>query len=328
MSVQGAELRDAMVPEGVSSKDADKFFNVAVDVTSLPGEYSLSSSSTESVDPVESATEMAARVLTLSNRQGGRYQDDRLWCNMSRHGLYRLKDPGDTFAMITKFRSRASAAFEQQDVAFAGIMHRRNFSEKDIRRYCETGLLPRIIQLTHDFYLRLLYEIQHLDGKYPDLRKAGTASPARAMLDHHRTKLGEIRRNCLDKRQLLMQMYTYLRDSAENSFYDPTMQGAVWNRMAFISVNMDLRQPGTGGDGGTGGGGPPNAPKRHICKHCASRMLHTWFEIEHNRTACPLRTLPTAKKAKAARLQIINAKNENESADLQELLAQALVDHA
>ena len=52
------------------------------------------------------------------------------------------------------------------------------------------------------------------------------------------------------------------------------------------------------------------------------------FGVEHNKSVCPLRTLTTAKKAKAARLQIIEARNDNPSADLQELLAQALVDHA
>ena len=276
LPVAGTDIKTAMAPAGISKKDVKKFFNTAVDVTSFPGEFSLSSSHDDSLNPLESASEMTSRVLTLTGREKGEYQDDKLWAQATRHGLRKLTDPGDTFAVITKYRTRISSALEQQDTVFASIMSRRNFSERKIKEYCETGLLPRIIQSTNEYYLRLLYEIQHLQGQHPHLR-SGTDSPARAMLDHHREKLGEIRRNSFDRTHLIFNMYTYLRDAAEVNFMDSKMHRALWNHMAFLQVNIrNINGSDTVDNNGQGAPGAPSGgnPKVNMCKKCSSRALH------------------------------------------------------
>ena len=51
------------------------------------------------------------------------------------------------------------------------------------------------------------------------------------MLRFHSEKLMEIRQFSVSRKQLILQMYTYLRDAQAKDFYHESMAGALWERI-------------------------------------------------------------------------------------------------
>jgi hypothetical protein len=139
--------------------------------------------------------------------------------------------------------------------------------------------------------------------------------PARAMLKFHADKLVEIRNFAVSRKQLILQVYTYLRDAKAQDFYHESMAGAIWERLG------DLSMP-TPNAGGGGGGGGAEVTR---CGWCSQKELHRLFNLPGQRQVCPVKDLTDKAKAKEAAKWIVDQIRATPSKDIQELLASALV---
>jgi hypothetical protein len=137
--------------------------------------------------------------------------------------------------------------------------------------------------------------------------------PAKAMLSFHSEKLMEIRQEfAVSKKQLILQIYTYLRDAQAKDFYHESMAGAIWERIGSLQMASPSQT-------GTGAGGESK------CSWFSSKDLHKLFNVVGQRSLCPLKTLTDKSKAKEAAKSIIDQKRADSAKDTQELLAGALV---
>lgn len=106
------------------------------------------------------------------------------------------------------------------------IMYRCNFDRTSISLYLQAGLLPRIIQASHDRYIALLYKarqkvIEH--GSWDD-------SLGYEMILHHARETQNIRQYSVDWRNFVIQTYVYLRDAERKSYVDETMYESLFKR--------------------------------------------------------------------------------------------------
>jgi hypothetical protein len=88
------------------------------------------------------------------------------------------------------------------------------------------------------------------------------------MWDFHAKRLLQIRQNTLRTRKaLVLQTYTYLRDTNANSFYHESMTRSLWDRLATLTVNPgegeSVGGQSAGASASTGGRGASSGEVKH-----------------------------------------------------------------
>jgi hypothetical protein len=129
------------------------------------------------------------------------------------------------------------------------------------------------------------------------------------MLSFHSEKLMEIRQFSVSRKQLILQIYTYLRDAQAKDFYHESMAGAIWERIA----NVPSSTPNQ-----TGGAAESK------CSWCTNKDMHKLFSAVGQRDHCPVKPILNKTKAKDAAKWIVDQKRADPTKDIQELLASAL----
>jgi hypothetical protein len=133
------------------------------------------------------------------------------------------------------------------------------------------------------------------------------------MLTFHSEKLLEIRSYAVSRKQLILQIYSYLRDSHVKDFYHESMSGALWQRINDLSIPA-----GSGGGTGTGAG------EATRCGCCNNKDLHKLLNLPGQKTHCPLKTLTEKSKAREGAKWVMDQKRATPANDVQELLTTAL----
>ena len=105
----------------------------------------------------------------------------------------------------------------------------------------------------------------------------------------------EIRQFAVSRKQLILQIYTYLRDAQAKYFYHESLAGAISDRIGDLQ-SATLTQPGAG----NGVAAEPG------CSYCLNQALHKFFNIPGQKNLCLLKTLPD--KAKEAAKWIVDQK--------------------
>jgi hypothetical protein len=157
----------------------------------------------------------------------------------------KLKTQEDLFEFVPKLRLSKRAAFTQEGNLLQQFLYQRHYSGKYIREYVQSSLLCILTARSFKSFFDLRDAIRQLAYDYPHWE----GRPAKAMLSFHLDKLLEIWQFVVSRKQLILQVYTYLRDSQAKDFYHESMAGALWTRIG------NLPSP-NGGNGGNGGGGP------------------------------------------------------------------------
>jgi hypothetical protein len=133
--------------------------------------------------------------------------------------------------------------------------------------------------------------------------------PAKAMLSFHSEKLMEIRQFTVSRKQLILRIYTYLRDAQAKEFYHESMSGAIWQRIASIPATPSQA------DGGT---------ESSRCNYCSNKEMHKLFHVLGQRDLCPVKILANKTKAREAAKWIADQKRADPTKNIQTLLASAL----
>ena len=159
------------------------------------------------------------------------------------------------------------------------------YDEDGVEDYLQRGLLLRITRDTFRFYQELINAAReaHLDPiAGEDTNWEG--GRGEALIDHHSQKLLDIRTFSPDRRALILQTYTYLRDAAQNNFSTPAMSELLWAQISQLRAEMRNTTAKKGG------GNPPadgSTEPTYKCSHCRCAALHRAFKKGPGKRNCP-----------------------------------------
>ena len=139
------------------------------------------------------------------------------------HSLGRLKNREALFDFVKKLRKSQEAAFNQQSNLIQHFLYKQHYTETYSDEYRRTSLLSRLTALSYTYFFALGDSIRQSTYHYPSWE----GSPAKAMVTFYSEKLIKIRQFAVSCKQLILQVYTYLRDSHAKSFYHESMWSAL-----------------------------------------------------------------------------------------------------
>jgi hypothetical protein len=314
--VTGTAIDKVIGPEGLSAKDADQLYNLAVDVASLPGMYiSRQDNNVDEDAEATRTTQMAATLLATAINKRAQIHDS-LWKTRSRHGLKDVKDEASFFELVQSVGKAEKHAFEHQEICLRGLLAKRHYDQRSVDNYVQHGLLLRITRDSFQYYKDLLNHARELQYRHKGVWEGG---PAESMISYHSKELYAIRLYAPSKKVLVLRTYTYLRDVKAKSFYDESMTEALWDRFAALSKAQQLAgtmqesEEDKLADGRPKGGGRVASP---VCSHCKSKTLHTMFGAAPYKRSCPLKDQGDAIARRMVGV-IIKKHEEDPKADLQ-----------
>jgi hypothetical protein len=309
MSVNGVAIDKDVAPNRMRRADRGAMYTAAVDVTSLPGGWNSNKGVSEELfQETQKMAQLTQTIMASTNKLQGMEIQDTSWNSTIRHSLGKVKSREDLFEFVKKLRKSKKAAFKQELNLIQHFMYHRHYSGQFIREYSRSSLLSLITMRSFKSFFDLADAIRQLAFDYGQWE----GGPAKAMLSFHSEKLMEIRQFSVSRKQLILQIYTYLRDAQAKDFYHESMAGAIWERIGSLQMTTPSQTgPGAGGDS--------------KCSWCSSKDLHKLFNVVGQRNLCPLKTLTDKNKAKEAAKSIVDQKRADSAKDIQELLAGALV---
>jgi hypothetical protein len=313
MSINGVKIDGVVAPDSMRRKDRGSLYNASVDVTSLPGGWNSNKGVSEELfNESQKIAQLTSSILASTNKVRGMEIQDTSWSSTIRHSLGKVKGREDLFEFVKKLQKSKKAAFKQECNLIQHYLYQRSYDGKYIREYCRSSLLGVLWARSFKNFFDLGDAIRQLAYDHPNWE----SGLARAMLHFHSEKLMEIRQFSVSRKQLILQVYTYLRDAQAKDFYHESMAGAIWERIGKLS----LPPPGASGTPGTPG--TPAGPTK--CSHCASLDLHKLFNVLGQKPLCPVKAVPRAK-AKEAALWVISQKRSTPTKDKVELINEAAV---
>jgi hypothetical protein len=311
----GTEIDKVIGPEGMSTKDADQLYNLAVDVASLPGMYIARNDSNMDEDAEATrTTQMAATLLATAINKREQVHDS-LWKSRSRHGLREAKDEASFFSLVQAVGKAEAHAFEHQEVCLRSLLAKRHYDQRSVDSYIQHGLLIRLTKDSFQWYKDLLNHSRELQYRHQGVWQDG---PAQSMISYHSKELYAIRSYAPSKKVLILRTYTYLRDAKAKNFYDDSMNETLWDRFAIMSKRAREAEdkPATEAQKAVKGAGA-------ACSHCKSKLLHNLFGVVTYKRSCPLRD-QGAEVAKRMVAVIIKKHEEDPDVEMKDLKDQVV----
>jgi len=309
MSINSPKIDKAMAPSKMRRSDRGSLYNASVDVTSLPGGWNSNKGVSEELfNESQKIAQLTSTILASTNKVKGMEIQDSTWNSSIRHSLGKVRNREELFEFVRKLRKSKKAAFKQEGNLIQHYLYQRHYEGSYIREYVRSSLLGIISARSFKSFFDLGDAIRQLAYDHPHWE----GGPARAMLRFHSEKLMEIRQFSVSRKQLILQMYTYLRDAQAKDFYHESMAGALWERIGDLSHTPSP----TNGNGGT------TEPTR--CGLCGNKDMHKLFNVLGQKTLCPVKDVPRAK-AKDAAKWIVDQKRAAPDKDIHSLLSEAKI---
>jgi hypothetical protein len=315
MSINGTKIDKEVAPDKMRRADQVSMYTAAVDVTSLPGGWNSNKGvSEEMFSESQKIVQLTASILASSNKARGMEIQDTSWNSTIRHSLGKMKNREDVFEFVKKLGKSKKSAFRQEGNLIQHFLYQRQYAGTYIREYSRSSLLTRLTSKSFTYFFSLGDAIRQLAYNHPNWE----GGPAKAMLTFHSEKLLEIRLFAVSRKQLILQIYSYLRDAHAKDFYHESMSGALWERIGDLS----MAAPGANNGGGGGGNNAGDGTTR--CGWCNNKDLHKLLNLPGQKSQCPFKNLTEKSKAREGAKWVVDEKRTTPAKDVQELLATAL----
>ena len=268
-------MDDLLMPPLVDDPEArTDFYDVAMDVTSLPGGYRVAD------DDDYGSTELLARAFGRT-----RHSHYRNWRKTTHNQLGRIGSAKELLQFVKDVEKTLQRNKAAQDHRMRAFLHSCRLPSEVVGLYMQSGMLPRLIQDTYRFFLGLLETLRSSYWEMSDaVWKDGYVDQ---MIRHHALELGQIRSTAADYRMHLLETYVYLRNAHKEKYQDPSFTRSVLFFAARSQADAGSSPPDTSG--------APSAQSVNRCKHCRRNGLHSGTAKED----CPLKAL-SSRKAQAA----------------------------
>jgi hypothetical protein len=228
MSINGQKIDAALALDKMKKSDRNTMYTAAVDVASLPGGWNQTKGVSEELfAETQKMAQLTSTILQSTGKLKQMEVQDTTWNSTLRHSLGQIKNRDNVLEFMKKLRKSRKSAFKQQDNLIEHFLYRRHYSSKYIRTYLQTSLLTKIANNSFQNFFDLVDAIRQLSIDLPQWE----GGPAKAMLEYHASKLWDIRQYVISRKQLILQVYTYLRDAQAKEFHHEAMVGALWERL-------------------------------------------------------------------------------------------------
>lgn len=264
-----------LLPPTVEDREARQdFYDLAMDVASLPGGYR----STDDDD--HSPTELLVHAL---GRNRSSYF--RNWRKPTHNALGRIKSAKELMQFVRDVEKMHTRNKASQDHRMRSFLHSCHIPSEVIGLYLQSGLLLRVVQDTFRFYLGLLESLRSAQWEMSSASwKDGYVD---RMIQHHSLEMAQIRATAADYRMHLLETYVYLRNAHKEKYQDPSFTRHLLYAVA------------TNGFGTTSESTTPRdtdgAQASTRCKHCRRNGVHSGITKDD----CLLKGL-SARKAQSA----------------------------
>ena len=273
-----------------------EFYDLAMDVANLPGGYRTAD------DDDYGSTELLARAF--GRTRTGVFRN---WRKHSHNALARIKSQKELLQFVRDVEKAVDRHRAAQEQRMRTFLYASRVAPEVIGLYLRSGLLPRIINETYQYYKGLLETCRSAQWEMPGATwKDGYVDQ---MIQHHATELGQIRQTAADYRSHLLETYVYLRNSNKEKYQDPTFTRALLYSVAKShgggTSDSERASESTGG-----------IQSASRCKHCRRKDTHQGTDKED----CPLKSL-SARKAQAAVANLNKNQAKAVAKKIKELLA-------
>ena len=321
MDIEGRKIDAAMAPPDLSSKDFDALYDTALDVAALPG--TLKSATYK---PPEGLTVdgLGSLVNTWTSGRTKYTTFKTAWDSEHNHGLGRVTDKATLLKAAQKLHDDRKDNLKPTTQRVNILLLERHYSSAAVKRYQRYGGIPMLARLSYAAYSGLLATLRQRAIDFPDWE----TGPAKEMLEHHSSKLAQIRATAVNRKSLILNTYVYLRDAEASDYTSTTMYRSMWESMTEVRNQCfalgvaleEARESGAkkGKPDGDGGGSKQ-------CAHCRSRKLHELLGVGVGRSTCPFSDLKSAQARKAAGVAM--AAFEKEGGKLVDHVKKALDEH-
>jgi hypothetical protein len=295
-----AEVLGVLCPKGISEEVKRELMETAVDVVSLPGKLT----NIEANGGMDQLAATLGELSSFESRRAGFVARDTQWQAKNRNALDRIKTLEDLINGTEELSTQRDRVMSNMGSNMCEVLMKAGWTLPDSKMFVEAGLLPRIIRATMDHYFYLLLHLRHLSsGPVTNWKNIG-----RIHLLHHATQLRNIRTYAVRRSQVLLQVYTYLRDSSASGYMSLKLFG---------KVTSQLREAVSGQTSLTTG-----ESKAHLCAHCNSSILHeggtedcVLMKFKQRRARAIARTLfPKITNDPDGREEIVNEAIQEEEA--------------
>jgi hypothetical protein len=329
MSINGGKIEQKAAPDLMRPSDYEQLYNSAVDVTSLPGGWAPKYKMDDVIEESQRQADQTAMIVaqTARHRHGGT-TFDTMFQHKSQHSLGKLSTRDEVFDFVSDLASSKKPAFQMMHNLLYSCLDKRHYSPKYISQYQKHGLLPLLVRRMYASFFNLLAAVCQLAHDFPIWENGG---PDENMLRYHAKRIFHICNYSVLKKQLVLQIYTYLRD-AEHQDFEPTgMDKALWKANLQATNNVrDMVHSVLGEEGigiadmnGSGKDGKNGGGLGTTCAHCKSKELHRLYSIPGQKTYCPLKKIDRLKAHKEAK-NIITEKQEHPEREITSLVAAVL----
>jgi hypothetical protein len=159
--------------------------------------------------------QLTSTILQSTGKLKQMEVQDTTWNSSLRNSLGKIKNRDNVLEFMKKLRKSRKSAFKQQDNLIEHFLYRRHYSSKYIRTYLQTSLLTKLANDSFRNFFDLVDAIRRFSIDLPQWE----GGPAKAMLEYHASKLWDIRQYVISQKQLILQVYTYLRDAQAKEFH-------------------------------------------------------------------------------------------------------------
>jgi hypothetical protein len=208
-------------PPGVDTDVQRALVDAAIDVMGLPGPLRSDTGWEEVVQAFERHMLYIHKGTVLSPFRAPR---DIFWRSTSRVQMATMTSKAMLVEKISELNEVQEMVFANCKGQFHSILHHAGWDTQSIEMWLFSGLLPRILEKTFDFYLQLLHHALTMTCSQPWPRVA-------FFLSFHARKLALIRTLAPTRLQCLLQNYTYLRDMAADQFASLAYHNALLSQM-------------------------------------------------------------------------------------------------
>jgi hypothetical protein len=156
----------------------------------------------------------------------------------TRNALDKLQTVEDLNLADEELSGKFDNVTNNMESAIKEIMYNAGWTPEDAESFCISGLLPRIIHFSLTAFMELHMHFQRLAIQHP----AHWDEVGKEHVMHHAGALGRIRRFALTQSQLVLQVYTYLRDQKSKNFMDIKLLGSLAMKWHGLALNRPPQQ--------------------------------------------------------------------------------------
>ncbi|MGL4352308.1 MAG: hypothetical protein ACRCT2_17450 [Plesiomonas shigelloides] len=252
-----AQFQSKLVPEGMSTANAETLIGLAADPVACPRKYGIARGTMTQQDALMDM--VSDTVSHLSEAfQAGRGRANTRYRLSSENGALEevLKGRDRLSALCSKYRSQWERDVRTQESVMRGFLQSLEYDPQFVEHWLYAGLLPTLIRLTAEYHLNFLNKMLEESREYPMFE--WTKTPAFAELEDYYEDIRDWRANTTCQSQFIGMVYVKYRGGYRQGFRGPKQSKAL----------TDLVHEGFLARTGGGTGDVVKAKEGTNCSHC------------------------------------------------------------